>query len=121
MEREICLINELEEKEFSEENLSDTSYEEEEEAKKPACEIKEEELVNQNEKPHLVRQKTCEMISSSLGKDRVRTSNQLALLHLRNIYSEDIKEIIRQSEESIVELFELISGDILNIEISELI
>lgn len=119
MEREICLINELEEKEFSEENLSDTSYEESEEAKKPACEIKEEQLTNQNEKPALIRQKTCEFVANAAGKDRVRTSNQLALLHLRNIYSEDIKEIIRQSEESIVELFELISGDILNIEISK--
>ena len=116
MEKEICLINELEEKEFSEENLSDTSYEEEEEAKKPPCEVNEQDLTNQNEKPTLRRQNTAELVASS--RDRVRTSNQLALLHLRHLYTEDIIEIIKQSEESIVELFELISGDCLNIEIS---
>lgn len=134
MEKEITQINELEEKEFSEENISDTSYEESEEAKKDTCpplegeagcegaeaeeKKSEENKADQNERPVLKRQDTLLLITQAKVSDRVRTSNQLALVHLRQIYSPEIKEIIKQSEESILELFELISGDCLNLEIS---
>jgi hypothetical protein len=119
MEQEICEINELEEKEFSEENISDTSYEESEEDKKDTCPtVPEIDQADQNEKPKLRRLDTIHLIEAAKASDRVRTSNQLALVHLRQIYSPEIREIIKQSEQSILELFELISSDCLNIEIS---
>lgn len=130
MEKEIALINELEEKEFSEENLSDTSYEDEDEEKgESACPpLPSDGHINLDlheleDLPHLPlkRQTTYELITTSSPQDRVRTSNQLALVYLRRIYSQELSDIIRQSEQSVLDLFELISGDILNIHISEIL
>jgi hypothetical protein len=122
MEKEIELLASNEDKEYSEENHSDTSYEDSFECELPEVSKGGATPANDPKVEDDAKSHDPSVISNETeAKKRARgdrlTSNQLALLHLRNLYSPEIIEIIKSSEKSILNLFDFISGDILNIPI----
>lgn len=113
MEKEIELINSPDDKEFSEENISDTSYEEDIESEADHKEDGAEAAAHpilQSKHSMIFAEDRCQL---PISKEKRLASNQQALRHLRELFSPELVEIVTKSEQRLLDLFDYISGDIL--------
>lgn len=111
MESRLEEVNNELDREFSEENLSDTSDESNQEDSE--AQLLPEDLSKPPEQPVLNRQPTISQEGKVIPKERYLTSNQIALEQIKLLYSPEIQDIINQSETSILKLFDFIAADVI--------
>lgn len=111
MESQLEQVNNELDREFSEENLSDTSDESLNEDSEP--QKLPEDLQEPPEEPTLERQPTIREDGKVIPKQNYLTSNQIALEQIKLLYSPEIQEIINESEASILKLFDFIAADVI--------
>lgn len=111
MESRLEEVNNELDREFSEENLSDTSDESNQEDSE--AQLLPEDLSKPPEQPVLNRQPTISQEGKVIPKERYLTSNQIALEQIKLLYSPEIQDIINESETSILKLFDFIAADVI--------